>query len=57
MNGKHVVIGLFALVAIVGIITFALYLLTRQDEAQEGDFVPNAVTVEYVTPSLAYGLV
>lgn len=59
MDGRKVVIILFALVAAVGIVTFVLYLLTRQleeDSGSTGEFVPNAIVRSYPlsdTPALA----
>jgi len=51
MDGKKLVIGMIAIVVVIGLITLVLYLLTRQDDVEsDGESVtPNAV-VEHVAP-------
>jgi hypothetical protein len=46
IDGKKVVIGIFAIVLIVAVLTFSIYLLTRKDETVEDDgtSTPSAIT-------------
>lgn len=48
IDGKKLIIGMFAMVVLIGVITFALYLLTRQDNVEDdGSVTPNAIVVQY----------
>ena len=48
IDGKKLIIGMVAMVVLIGVITFALYLLTRQDEAEDdAPPTPNAIVVQY----------
>jgi hypothetical protein len=58
MEGKKVVFILFALAIAIGVGTYVLYLLTRPDEENggSGEFVPNAMVIDYVAPPAEYFL-
>ncbi len=48
IDGKKLIIGMVAMVVLIGVITFALYLLTRQDDVEDdGSLTPNAIVVQY----------
>ena len=53
MDGKKIIIAMFVAVVIIGLISYGLYLLTRQEETVEGDepLTPNAIMVRYGLPS------
>jgi hypothetical protein len=54
MDGKKIIIAMLVAVVIIGLISYGLYLLTRQDEVESGNepLTPNAFVVRYEPAAL-----